>query len=88
PSSPSEQEKRKHKMKCLVQNSSSSFIDVKWLGCSKIITIVSHTQMVVLCVGCSTVLCEPAGGKASYSKGCSFRRKQHPESRLRGKPSH
>ncbi|XP_061031201.1 small ribosomal subunit protein eS27-like, partial [Eubalaena glacialis] len=67
-----EEEKRKHK-KRLVQSPSSYFMDVKCPGCYKITTVFSHAQTVVLCVGCSTVLCQPTGGK----EGCSFRRKQH-----------
>ncbi|XP_013919452.1 PREDICTED: 40S ribosomal protein S27-like [Thamnophis sirtalis] len=46
-------------------------------GCYKITTVFSHAQTVVLCVGCSTVLCQPTGGKARLTEGCSFRRKQH-----------
>ncbi|XP_065769031.1 small ribosomal subunit protein eS27-like [Muntiacus reevesi] len=52
-------------------------MDVKCPGCCKITTIFSHEQTVVLCVGCSTVLCQPTGGKARLTEGCSFRRKQH-----------
>lgn len=50
----------------------------------KVITITSHAQTLVSCVGCSTVLCQPTGGKARLTEGCSFFRKQHykhPESR-------
>ncbi|XP_024431982.3 small ribosomal subunit protein eS27-like [Desmodus rotundus] len=50
-------------------------MDVKCPGCYKITTVFSHAQKVVLCVGCSTVLCQ--GGKARLTEGCSFRRKQH-----------
>merc|ERR1712203_512943 len=39
-----------------------------------ITTVFSHAQTVVLCVGCSTVLCQPTGGKARLTEGCSFRR--------------
>ncbi|CAO2589040.1 40S ribosomal protein S27 [Lemmus lemmus] len=60
-----EEEKRKHKKKRLVQSPNSYFMDV------------NHAQMVVLCIGCSTVLCQPTGGKARLTEGCSFRRKQH-----------
>ncbi|XP_020034567.2 small ribosomal subunit protein eS27-like [Castor canadensis] len=67
---------RKHKKKRLVQ-SPPSFMDVKCPGCCKITTVLSHTQMVVLCTECSTVLCQPTGGKARLTEGCSFRRKQH-----------
>uniref|UniRef100_A0A8C9P7D1 40S ribosomal protein S27 n=1 Tax=Spermophilus dauricus TaxID=99837 RepID=A0A8C9P7D1_SPEDA len=68
---------RKHKKKCLVQSPNSYFMDVKCPGCYKITTVFSHAQTVVLCVGCSTVLCQPTGGKARLTEGCSFRRKQH-----------
>ncbi|XP_054432883.1 40S ribosomal protein S27-like [Pteronotus mesoamericanus] len=72
-----EEEKRKHKNKHLVQSPNSYFIDVKRPGCYKITTVFSHAQTVVLCVGCSTVLCKPTGGKSRLTEGCSFRRKQH-----------
>ena len=73
----SEERKRKHKKKCLVQSPSSYFMDVKCPGCYKITTVFSHAQTVVLCVGCSTVLCQPTGRKARLTEGCSFRWKQH-----------
>ncbi|XP_006881843.1 PREDICTED: 40S ribosomal protein S27-like [Elephantulus edwardii] len=73
---PSPKEKRKHK-KCLVQSPNSYFMDVKCLGCYKIITVFRHAQTVVLRIGCSTVLGQPTGGKARLAEGCSFRRKQH-----------
>ncbi|XP_027631619.1 40S ribosomal protein S27-like [Tupaia chinensis] len=73
---PSPEEKRKHK-KCLVQSSNSYFMDVKCPACYKITTVSRQAQTVVLCVGCSTVLCQPTGGKARLTEGCSFRRKQH-----------
>ncbi|XP_032096263.1 40S ribosomal protein S27-like [Sapajus apella] len=72
-----EEEKRKHKKKSLVQSLNSYFMDVKCPGCYKITTVFSHAQMVVLCVGCSTVLRQPAGEKSWLIVGCSFRRKQH-----------
>lgn len=65
------------KKKRLVQSPNSYFMDVKCPGCYKITTVFSHAQTVVLCVGCSTVLCQPTGGKARLTEGCSFRRKQH-----------
>uniref|UniRef100_A0A8C2QS25 40S ribosomal protein S27 n=1 Tax=Capra hircus TaxID=9925 RepID=A0A8C2QS25_CAPHI len=71
---PSPEEEKKHK-KCLVP--SSYFMDVKCPGCYKITTVFSHAQTVVLCVGCSTVLCQPTGRKARLTEGCSFRWKQH-----------
>ncbi|XP_005392193.1 PREDICTED: 40S ribosomal protein S27-like [Chinchilla lanigera] len=72
-----EEEKRKHKKKGLMQSPNSCFIDVKCPGCYTITTVFSHAQTVVLCVGCSTVLHQPAGGEARLTEGCSFRRKQH-----------
>ncbi|XP_012506835.1 PREDICTED: 40S ribosomal protein S27-like [Propithecus coquereli] len=72
-----EEEKKKPKKKRLVQSPNSYFMDVKRPGCYKITTVFSHAQTVVLCVGCSTVLCQPAGGKPRPTEGCSFRRKQH-----------
>ncbi|KAI3467824.1 hypothetical protein Pfo_024487, partial [Paulownia fortunei] len=53
---PAELEKRKHKLKRL---------DVKCQGCFNITTVFSHSQTVVVCGNCQTVLTE----------GCSFRRK-------------
>ena len=41
-------------------------------GCYKITTVFSHAQTVVLCVGCSTVLCQPTGGKARLTEGKWF----------------
>ncbi|XP_063782599.1 ribosomal protein eS27-like isoform X3 [Pseudophryne corroboree] len=73
----SDEEKTRHKKKRLVQSPNSYFMDVKCPGCYKITTVFSHAQTVVLCVGCSTVLCQPTGGKARLTEGCSFRRKQH-----------
>ncbi|XP_062964340.1 small ribosomal subunit protein eS27-like [Cynocephalus volans] len=74
---PSPEEKRKHKKKHLVQSPNSDFMDVKCPGCSKITPVFSHAQLVVWCIGYSTVLCQPTGEKARLTEGCSFRRKQH-----------
>ncbi|XP_027727422.1 40S ribosomal protein S27-like [Vombatus ursinus] len=70
-------EKQKHKKKHLAQSPTLYFMDVKYPECYKITTVFSHSQIVVLCVGCSTVLCQPTGGKARLTEGCSFRWKQH-----------
>ncbi|CAI5509730.1 unnamed protein product [Closterium sp. NIES-64] len=72
---PAELEKRKHKMKRLVPTPNSFFMDVKCQGCFSITTVFSHSQTVVLCGSCSTVLCQPTGGKARLTEGCSFRKK-------------
>jgi len=68
-------EKRKHKLKRLVQSPNSYFMDVKCPGCVNITTVFSHAQTVVICSACSTVLCQPTGGKARLTEGCSFRKK-------------
>ncbi|KAJ1952208.1 40S ribosomal protein S27, partial [Dipsacomyces acuminosporus] len=70
-----ESEKRQHKLKRLVQSPNSYFMDVKCPGCFNITTVFSHAQTVVVCPGCSTVLCQPTGGRARLTEGCSFRRK-------------
>ncbi|KAI3968119.1 hypothetical protein MKW92_044149 [Papaver armeniacum] len=44
---------------CLVQSPNSSFM----------------CQGLVVCGNCQTVLCQPTGGKARLTEGCSFRRK-------------
>ena len=59
----------------LVPAPRSFFMDVKCPGCFTITTVFSHAQTVVVCAGCSTVLCQPTGGKARLTEGCSFRRK-------------
>merc|ERR1711939_308481 len=68
-------EARKHKLKTLVPGPRSFFMDVKCPGCFTTTTVFSHAQTVVVCAGCSTVLCQPTGGKARLTEGCSFRRK-------------
>ncbi|CEH14436.1 40s ribosomal protein s27 [Ceraceosorus bombacis] len=70
-----EHQARQHKLKRLVQNPNSFFMDVKCPGCFAITTVFSHAQTVVLCGSCSTVLSQPTGGKARLTEGCSFRRK-------------
>lgn len=62
-------------LQTLVPGPRSFFMDVKCPGCFTITTVFSHAQTVVICAGCSTVLCQPTGGKARLTEGCSFRRK-------------
>ncbi|XP_051846591.1 40S ribosomal protein S27-like [Antechinus flavipes] len=69
------EEKQKHK-KFLVQ-SPSSYHECKVPGYYKFFTVFSHTQTVVLCVGCSIILCQPPGGKLRLTDRYSFRQKQH-----------
>ncbi|KAH8083533.1 ribosomal protein S27-domain-containing protein, partial [Filobasidium floriforme] len=64
-----EAELRKHKLKQLVQAPRSFFMDVKCPGCFQITTVFSHASTVVQCGSCSTVLCQPSGGKAKLTEG-------------------
>merc|ERR1711918_294855 len=70
-----EEEKRKHKLKRLVQSPNSFFMDVKCPGCFHITPVFRHAQTVVFCSACSTALCQPTGGKCRLTEGCSYRRK-------------
>lgn len=70
-----QKERQKHKLKRLVPTPNSYFMDVKCPGCYKITTVFSHAKTVVLCGGCSTVLCQPTGGKARLTEGCAFKKK-------------
>jgi small subunit ribosomal protein S27e len=51
-------------------------MDVRCMGCMNITTVFSHATNVVVCGSCAIVLCQPTGGKARLTEGCSFRRKQ------------
>ncbi|KAI3661147.1 hypothetical protein MP638_007567 [Amoeboaphelidium occidentale] len=72
-----ETEQRTHKLKRLVQSPNSFFMDVKCQSCYAVTTVFSHAQTVVLCTQCSTVLCQPTGGRARLSEGCSYRKKSN-----------
>ena len=43
-------------------------------GCFSISTVFSHAQTVVICSSCSSVLCQPTGGRARLTEGkhCIF----------------
>merc|ERR1711907_765491 len=69
-------EASKHKLKRLVQSPNSFFMDVRCPGCATISTVFSHAQTVVLCGTCAQVLCQPSGGRARLTEGCSFRKKK------------
>lgn len=70
-----EQEARTHKLKRLVQSPNSFFMDIKCPGCFQITTVFSHAQTVVVCGSCNVMLCQPTGGRARLTEGCSFRKK-------------
>jgi len=73
---PAEFESRQHKLHRLVQKPNSYFMDVKCPGCFQISTVFSHAQTVVMCGACSSILCQPTGGKCRLTEGCSFRKKE------------
>mmetsp|Transcript_1903 Transcript_1903/g.1554 ORF Transcript_1903/g.1554 Transcript_1903/m.1554 type:complete len:113 (+) Transcript_1903:170-508(+) len=70
-----EVEARTHKLKRLVQTPNSFFMDIKCPGCFQITTVFSHAQTVVLCGNCNIMLCQPTGGRARLTEGCSYRKK-------------
>lgn len=39
------------------------------VGCFNISTVFSHAQTVVICNSCSSVLCQPTGGRARLTEG-------------------
>ena len=72
----SEDEKRCHKLKRLVQHPDSYFMDVKCSFCPTIKEAVfSHSQSTIVCPGCSRKLLISTGGKAKFvMEGCQYRR--------------
>jgi ribosomal protein S27E len=44
------------------------FLTIPFLGCCST-TVFSHSQTVVFCGSCSTVLCTPTGGRARLTEG-------------------
>ncbi|KAH6759505.1 ribosomal protein S27 [Perilla frutescens var. hirtella] len=71
---PAELGKRNHKLKRLVQSPNSFFMEVKCQGCFNITIVFSHSQTVVVCENCETVLCQPTRGRARLTEGCFFQR--------------
>lgn len=70
-----ESEASTHKLKRLVQSPNSFFMDIKCPGCFQITTVFSHAQTVVVCGSCNVMLCQPTGGRARLTEGCSYRKK-------------
>ncbi|KLT46305.1 hypothetical protein CC85DRAFT_254159, partial [Cutaneotrichosporon oleaginosum] len=64
-----EAQARTHKLKKIVPQPNSFFMDVKCPGCFQITTVFSHASTVVQCGSCATVLCQPSGGKAKLTEG-------------------
>lgn len=47
-------------------------IDLHFEGCFSITTVFSHAQTVVICQSCSSVLCQPTGGRTRLTEGTLF----------------
>ena len=69
------EEKKKHKLKRLIQAPNSFFMDVKCAGCFHITTVFSHAHYIVFCAGCDQPLCRPTVGRCGLSEGRRFRKK-------------
>ncbi|GFQ03005.1 40S ribosomal protein s27-2, partial [Phtheirospermum japonicum] len=72
---PAELKKRKHKLKRLVQSTNSFFMVLLIHSFLLLNTVFNHSQTIVVCGNCQTVLCQPTEGRARLTEGCSFRRK-------------
>ncbi|KAH9176988.1 ribosomal protein S27-domain-containing protein [Lactarius sanguifluus] len=86
-----EAESKRHKLKRLVQSPNSYFMDVKCPGCFSISTVFSHAQTVVICNSCSSVLCQPTGGRARLTEAHTVGRTEcamYPPYLLSALPSH
>ena len=55
----------------LVRSLFGSCLPRFFLGCFNITTVFSHAQTVVVCTSCTSVLCQPTGGKARLTEGSS-----------------
>jgi len=82
-----ESQRKQHKLKCLVQQPKSCFLDVKCpgelilllfclslthvliTGCLNVNVIFSNPSTVIHCSSCSTILCQPTGGKGRLTEG-------------------
>ncbi|TYI60482.1 hypothetical protein E1A91_D10G107500v1 [Gossypium mustelinum] len=61
---PAELEKKKHKLKYLVQTPNSFFMIYVCVGINFFFLGRCHSQIVVVCGNCQTILCQPIGSKA------------------------
>lgn len=67
--------RRTHKKKRLIPTPNSLFYDVKCATCGDKTSIFSHSQTVVFCKKCQTVIAKPTGGKAKITAKCKIRAK-------------
>lgn len=72
-----ENQKCKSKLKRIIQSPNSYFMDVKCPGCLCLTTIFSHSQTLIECEKCSTLLCEPTGGKVRLNQACLYYQKSN-----------
>ncbi|EIJ87383.1 small subunit ribosomal protein S27e [Nematocida parisii] len=61
------------KKKRLIPTPNSYYMDVKCSECEKKVVIFSHSQTVISCHACSTILAKPSGGKVKLTHGCKFK---------------
>ena len=67
-------EETQHKLKRLVQNPNSFFMDVKSTS-GHITTVFSHSQTPIYCKASGELIALPTGGKVKLMPGVYFRRK-------------
>jgi small subunit ribosomal protein S27e len=68
-------ESKLHKKKTLVPNPRSEFITIKCSTCNQLTTAFSHSNHIVRCGECETVLAYPTGGKIKLATNVSVRKK-------------
>jgi len=72
-----ENQKAQNKLKRLIPSPNSYFMDVKCPGCLSLTTIFSHSQTLIKCEKCTTLLCEPTGGKVRLNQACLYYQKNN-----------
>lgn len=72
-----ENQKCLSKFKRLIQSPNSYFMEVKCPGCLGLTTIFSHSQTLIKCEKCYTLLCEPTGGKVRLNQACLYYQKNN-----------
>jgi small subunit ribosomal protein S27e len=72
-----ENQKIQNKLKRLIPSPNSYFMDVKCPGCLNLTTLFSHSQTLIKCENCLTLLCEPTGGKVRLNQACLYYQKNN-----------
>lgn len=60
-------ERRKHKLRRLVQGPNGTFVEVKCKDCQDITYVYSHANTPVMCSTCKNLLTIPAGGRCRFT---------------------